>query len=541
MKIALAQLNLHIGNFIDNTQTIIQHINKAKAAHADIVVFSELSVCGYPPNDLLSFSTFVDDCSRYVSEIASHAVGIAVVIGAPEANTDTKGKPLFNTAYFLYNGQEQNKAYKALLPDYDVFDEFRYFEPSKKFDIIHFKGKKWALTVCEDLWNIGNEGLYHISPMDALYAHKPDYIINIAASPFDYTQQQKRFEILRANVLKYKLPLIYVNQVGAHTSLIFDGGSMVFDKKARIVECCDYFNEDFKIIDIELENHKEIHPKITSDIEKIHDALVLGIRDYFKKSGLKKAVLGLSGGIDSAVTLVLAVKALGAENVSALLLPSFFSSEHSVNDAIISAENLDVNYQIISITDIYNAANKTLESVFSGKSFDLTEENMQARIRALILMAYSNKFGHVLLNTSNKSETAVGYGTLYGDMCGAISVLGDVYKTQVYELAHYINRNKEIIPLNTILKPPSAELRFEQKDSDSLPEYDILDKILFEYIENARTLKQIIALGYEEKLVERVIRLVNTNEFKRFQSAPVLRVSPKAFGSGRQIPIVAKY
>ena len=540
MKIALAQLNYRIGDFEGNTKAIIENINKAKLAKANIVVFSELCVCGYPPNDLLSFSTFIDDCQKSVETIASHAHGIAVIIGAPEVNPDIKGKPLFNTAYFLSEGKIIHKSHKALLPDYDVFDEFRFFEPAKSFQVIDYLGKKIALTVCEDLWNIGQEGLYNICPMDILSRENTDLIINIAASPFDYTQSEKRLNILKANILKYKTPLVYVNQVGAHTALIFDGGSVALDEKANIIDSCCNFNEDFKVIDIDYisKTCKEIE---YLKIAKIHDALILGIRDYFHKSGLSKAILGLSGGIDSAVTLVLAVKALGAKNLMALLMPSQFSSEHSVNDAIKSAENLGVSYEILPVTDIFNASNKTLEGVFEGKPFDLAEENLQARIRALLLMAYSNKFGNVLLNTSNKSEAAVGYGTLYGDMCGAISVLGDLYKTQVYELADYINKDAEVIPQNTILKAPSAELKHDQKDSDSLPEYDILDKILFEYIENAQSQGQIIALGYKEELVKKVIRLVNINEFKRFQCPPILRVSPKAFGSGRQIPIVAKF
>ena len=544
MKIALAQLNYHIGNFKSNTNAIIENINKAKAQKADIVVFSELCVCGYPANDLLSFTTFIDDCQSAVETIAGHAQGIAVVIGAPERNPDIKGKPLYNTAYFLSEGKIIKKAHKALLPDYDVFDEFRFFEPAKSFSIIEYKGKKMALTICEDLWNIGNEGLYNICPMDVLSKQNADFIINIAASPFDYTQSEKRYNILKANVLRYKLPLIYVNQVGAQTALIFDGGSMILDQKGNIIENCHFFKEDFKIINLS-DNHSinkqsvafEDSPKIA----KIHDALILGIKDYYSKSGLNKAILGLSGGIDSAVTLVLAVKALGADNVMSLLMPSEYSSDHSINDAVTLAKNLGSPYEKLSVSLIFEAANKTLAGVFKGKPFDLAEENLQARIRALLLMAYSNKFGNVLLNTSNKSEAAVGYGTLYGDMCGAISVLGDIYKTEVYQLADYINKDGEVIPINTILKPPSAELKFDQKDSDSLPEYEILDKILFEYIENALTTKQIVALGYDEMLVKRIVRLVNINEFKRFQCPPILRVSPKAFGIGRQIPIVAKY
>jgi len=543
MKIALAQLNYHIGNFTKNTDVIIENIKKAKTHKADIVVFSELCVCGYPPNDLLSFSTFIDDCQSAVEAIAKHTHGIAVIIGAPERNPDIKGKPLYNTAYFLSDGKIISKIYKSLLPDYDVFDEFRFFEPAKTFQVIDYKGKKIALTVCEDLWNIGNEGLYNICPMDILAKQNADFIINIAASPFDYTQSGKRYEILKANVLKYKIPLVYVNQVGAQTALIFDGGSMVLDKMGNIVESCNFFSEDFRIVDLndDKTGTQNISFNDCSYIAKIHDALILGIKDYYSKSGLNKAILGLSGGIDSAVTLVLAVRALGSENVMSLLMPSQFSSEHSINDAVKLVKNLGSPHEILPVTDIYNAANKTLEGVFMGKPFDLAEENLQARIRALLLMAYSNKFGNVLLNTSNKSEAAVGYGTLYGDMCGAISVLGDVYKTQVYQLAEYINKDSEVIPRNTILKAPSAELKFDQKDSDSLPEYEVLDKILFEYIENALTTNQIVALGYDEGLVKKIIRLVNINEFKRFQCPPILRVSPKAFGNGRQIPIVANY
>lgn len=540
MKIAIAQHNYIIGNFETNTNVIINSIKRAVNEKADIIVFSELSVCGYPPNDLLTFSSFIDNCTHAVNTIAAHSHEIAVVIGAPERNPDIKGKPFFNTAYFLYEGKILHKAYKSLLPDYDVFDEFRYFEPANHFHTIEYKGSRIALTICEDLWNLGKESLYHHSPMDELASQGADFIINIAASPFDYTQAEKRLEILKGNVVKYHMPLVYVNQVGAQTSLIFDGGSLALDKNGNIIENCKFFEEDFKTVQIEQETGGNSTYDYTP-VAKIHDALVLGIRDYFQKSGLKKAILGLSGGIDSAVTLVLAVKALGKDNVMSLLLPSGFSSGHSVKDAEALAENLKSPYALIPIADIFNAANNTLSGVFKGLPFDITEENLQARTRAMLLMAYSNKFGHVLLNTSNKSEAAVGYGTLYGDMCGAISVLGDVYKTQVYELARYINKDNEIIPENTITKAPSAELRFDQKDSDSLPEYDVLDKILFQYIENALPPEEIVKQGFEADTVKKVVRLVNSNEFKRFQCPPILRVSPKAFGSGRQIPIVAKH
>jgi len=540
MIIALAQLNYHVGDFKGNTSRIIEEIKKAKDLRADIVVFSELCVCGYPANDLLSFNSFIETCQKSVAQIAKHAQGIAVVIGAPEPNPDIKGKPLFNAAYFLSGGKIYAKAFKSLLPDYDVFDEYRFFEPATAFNIIQFKGKRIALTICEDLWNIGNEGLYHYCPMDVLANQNAELIINIAASPFDYTQPEKRLSVLKANVLKYKIPLVYVNQVGANTSLVFDGGSMVLNNNADIIEKCSLFNEDFKVIDLDSKTIISTYHE-TEKYALIYEALVLGIRDYFKKSGLKKAVLGLSGGIDSALTLALAVEALGAENVMSLLLPSPYSSEHSINDAILLAENLSTPYKVISISEIFNSTLHTMDSIFEGKPQDLTEENMQARIRALLLMGYANKFNCVLLNTSNKSEAAVGYGTLYGDMCGAISVLGDVYKTEVYKLSAYVNRHREIIPVNTITKPPSAELRPNQKDVDSLPDYEILDQILFEYIENALSANQIVNKGFDKSIVEKVVKLVNNNEFKRYQTPPVIRVSPKAFGSGRQIPLVAKF
>lgn len=540
MKIALAQLNYHIGNFEDNLARMTEYIRKAEDAKADIVVFSELSICGYPPDDMLNFSSFVEESDKAIAYLTSLSHHIAIVAGAPEPNPDRRGKPFFNTAYFLYQGKIAGKARKSLLPDYDVFNEYRYFEPATTFETISFKGRSIALTVCEDLWNIGHEGLYHHCPMDTLAKQGAELIINIAASPFDYTQAAKRLNILKDNVRKYNLPLVYVNQTGAQTSLIFDGGSLVLNAQAEMTARCRFFEEDFVVAN---PFASDVQPNSYSgdETELIHDALILGIRDYFRKSGLKKAILGLSGGIDSAVTLVLAAKALGKDNVMSLLLPSAFSSQHSIDDALALAYNLGTPCEIINIENVFNSSSDTLAAVFAGKAFDITEENLQARIRALLLMAYSNKFGHVLLNTSNKSEAAVGYGTLYGDMCGALSVLGDVYKTQVYALAHYINEKRIIIPENSITKAPSAELRHDQKDSDSLPEYDILDKILFEYIENALTPVQIEALGYEKSLVERIVRLVNMNEFKRFQAPPILRVSPRAFGSGRQIPLNAKF
>jgi len=544
MKIALAQLNYHIGNFDENVGKIKGAIRKAKALKADLAVFSELAVSGYPPRDFLEFGDFIDRCEKAIGEIADECRGIAAVIGCPVRNPDVKGKNLLNAALFLEEGQVRHAYYKALLPNYDVFDEYRYFEPGRKFGTVLFKGKKLALTVCEDLWDIGAEDpLYVVNPMEEMILRNPDLIINIAASPFHYKQSEIRKGILSENAKKYHLPVFYVNHVGAQTELLFDGGSMVFGPDAINLAELKYFEEDFAVFDLdEVISRKEtVAGEEKSPVAWIHDALVMGIRDYFSKLGFSKAILGLSGGIDSAVTLALAAEALGKENVWAVLLPSAFSSDHSVSDAVKLADNLDCRYDIIPITPSFDTLEKTLKPWFEGLPFGVAEENLQARTRGVILMALSNKFGYILLNTSNKSEAAVGYGTLYGDMNGGISVLGDVYKTQVFEMAHFINRHQEIIPLNTIMKPPSAELRHNQKDSDSLPEYDILDKILFQYIEMRLGPKEIIASGFDEEVVKRVLWMVNTNEYKRHQTPPILRVSSKAFGMGRRMPIVARY
>jgi NAD+ synthase (glutamine-hydrolysing) len=543
VKIALAQLNYHIGNFADNVGKMKDAIAKAKEMHADLVVFAELAVSGYPPRDFLEFNDFIERCLNAAEEIAYECHGIAAVVGCPVRNPDIKGKDLLNAALFLENGRITHSYYKALLPNYDVFDEYRYFEPGRKFDVIPFQGKKIALTVCEDLWDIGADPLYVVNPMDELMKSGPDMIINIAASPFHYEQANIRRGILVENAKKYRLPVFYVNHAGAQTELLFDGGSMVISPDAAVFDELNYFTDDFRIYDLEdvITGRNDFIPKITGKVALIHDALVMGVRNYFRKLGFSKAILGLSGGIDSAVTLVLAAEALGKENVWAVLLPSSFSTDHSVKDAVDLANNLGCRYDTIPISSSFDTLEQTLEPWFKGLPFNVTEENLQARIRGVILMALSNKFGHILLNTSNKSEAAVGYGTLYGDMNGGLSVLGDVYKTQVFELARYINRDQEIIPENTIIKPPSAELRHDQKDSDSLPEYDILDQILYQYIELRKGPKEIVAQGFDENLVKRVLWMVNTNEYKRHQTPPILRISPKAFGMGRRMPIVARY
>jgi len=446
----------------------------------------------------------------------------------------------------MYDGAIQHIVNKSLLPTYDIFDEYRHFEPNKTFSVFEFKGKKLAITICEDLWDeqetqneFGREKLYQVSPLKELSALNPDLVVNLSASPFSYNQENFRKNILVKNAIKYNLPIIYANQVGAHTELVFDGGSVFLNGKGEIVEELKYFEEDFRIIYTE-SSARNLQPQ-TDYIEKIYEALILGIRDYFGKMGFKRATLGLSGGIDSALVLVLAAEALGKENVRVLLMPSQYSSDHSITDAVQLAQNLDVQYEIIPIQPMVDTFGKSLSEVFTGLKNDITEENIQARTRGILLMAISNKFGHILLNTTNKSECAVGYGTLYGDMNGGLSVLGDVYKTDVFKMANWINREKEIIPINTIQKPPSAELRPDQKDTDSLPDYSILDQILFDYIELKLSPAEIIAKGFDEATVLRTVKMVNTNEYKRFQAPPILRVSSKAFGFGRRMPLVAKY
>ncbi len=551
MKVALAQLNYTIGDFEKNTNKILSAINKAKKQKADLVVFSELSVCGYPPLDLLEYKYFIARCENYVKKVISHCSDIAVILGAPTLNTNPKGKNLFNSALFINNKKIEYVASKTLLPTYDIFDEYRYFEPNSEFNIIEFKNYKIAITICEDLWynqpiltQFGKNKLYTISPAERLKKLNPDFLINIAASPFSYTHDEIKLNILTGNAKDYNIPILYLNQVGANTELIFDGHSIIINKKGTIVGNLKAFEEDLRTYDIEKiirNTETETNFESIPAIRKIHDALILGIRDYFEKSDLKTAVLGLSGGIDSAVTLVLASKALGRENLRVLLLPSKYSSEHSITDAVKLANNLAVKYDIIRIDDIVTQFDISLRPVFYNLPADITEENIQARIRGNLLMALSNKFGNILLNTSNKSETAVGYGTLYGDLSGGLSVLGDVYKTDVYKLAEFINKDEEIIPKAIIEKPPSAELKPDQKDTDSLPEYNILDKILFNYIELQMSDEEIAKSGINIELVRKVIKMVNTNEYKRFQTPPVLRISSKAFGYGRRLPLVAKY
>ena len=549
MKFTVAQLNYHIGNFSGNKDLICSAIRKAKAEGSDLIVFSELCIPGYPPLDLLDRVDFIEKCNQTVLEIARECTGIAAIVGSPTLNKKPEGKKLFNSALLLSEGEIIFSANKALLPTYDIFDEYRYFEPEKQFSVFQFKGLKIALTICEDLWDeqpFDNEfektRLYTISPMEELSKQNPDVIVNIAASPFSYSKIEAKENIFISKALKYKIPVISVNQTGAQTELIFDGASILVNNKGEIFRQLPFFEEIVETYSFDDLNSGSVSgPDTTETIALIYKALVMGLHDYFTKTGLTKSIIGLSGGIDSALCLCIAVEALGNENVRALLMPSRYSSDHSVNDAVALAKTLRVHYDIINIEKPFTAFEEVLAPAFIGLSPDVTEENIQARIRAVLLMAISNKYGCILLNTSNKSEASVGYGTLYGDMSGGLSLIGDVYKTDVYRLSRYINRNKEIIPDNIIRKLPSAELRPDQFDTDSLPDYEILDSILYQYIDLQKPAERIIKDGADRDTVLKVIRMINFNEYKRYQAPPVLRISSKAFGAGRRMPLVARY
>ncbi|MEY4292928.1 MAG: hypothetical protein RIQ61_1326, partial [Bacteroidota bacterium] len=439
-----------------------------------------------------------------------------------------------------HNGAIQQIIHKTLLPTYDIFDEARYFETATENQCITIEGVKFAITICEDIWNIQNHK-YPTQPLDAMVKEQPDCIINLSASPFDYTQEQKRHQTLLATAQHYQLPIMYCNAVGAQTDLIFDGGSLYMNAEGEIINKANSFEEALLLIDTNINSKENQSQASTSpSIASIHQALIIGIRDYFSKMGFQNALIASSGGIDSAVVVALACEALGPDKVHTLLLPSPFSSSHSISDAIALANNLNCSHDTIAIDSIYHSFTSSLAYAFEGLPFSVAEENLQSRIRGGLVMAYANKFNKIVLNTSNKSELATGYGTLYGDMIGGLSILGDLYKTQVYELAHYINSNATKIPISIIEKAPSAELRPNQKDSDSLPEYEILDAVLFQLIEEQASVDQVIKNGFDEKLVKRTAQLLMQNEYKRNQFCPILRVSSKSFGSGRRIPIVAK-
>lgn len=542
MKICLAQLNYTIGDFEHNTQKIAESIAEAKAAGADIIIFSELAVCGYPPEDLLDYDWFTEQCEQSLEAIGQCCQGIAAVVGGVMRNPSS-GRRLHNVACFMYDGEIKHIVQKSLLPTYDIFNEARYFESEESTQIIEFKGVKIGIAICEDLWDIYNDFQYKFSPAQQLKKAGAELIIHPSASPFHVGKGGLRDKVFEGNIQRFQIPICYVNQVGAHTELIFEGDSQAINALGKTVCELPYFSEQMAYIEFRDGDFYEspVEPVVYDEIETLYHALVFGIREYFSKMGFTKAVLGSSGGIDSAVVQALATEALGSENVLPVLMPSEFSSEGSVTDAEQLSRNLGNTWHVLGIADIYNQFNQVLDPVFAGKAFDLTEENIQARTRGVLLMAISNKMGHILLNTSNKSEMAVGYSTLYGDMCGGLSPLGDVFKMRVYALARYINRNREVIPENIITKAPSAELRPGQKDSDSLPDYPVLDEILTLYVVEKKGRAEIKALGYDPGTVDRIVNLVNRSEYKRYQAPPILRVSTKAFGSGRRIPLVAKH
>lgn len=543
MKIAIAQINPIVGNFSYNKKKILNFYNKAKNKKADLVIFPELCVCGYPPKDFLENNDFVNKSINTLHEIKKHITGPACVIGNIDINRKRAGKPLFNSAYFIHNKKIVAKVDKTLIPTYDVFDEGRYFEPNVVFNIVPFQNKKIGITICEDIWNIDGDLIartYNQDPLKELSWLGAEIIINISSSPFAAGKLSTRQDLLSSIASRYGVHIFYANQVGGNDELIFDGNSLCFDNKANLVAKASGFKEDFVLVDISKNNHP-IRFKAPVKEEEIFNALTLGTRDYLNKCGFSSAVVGLSGGIDSAVTLVIAKEALGAKNVYAVLMPSKYSSKESVIDAKALAKNLGVKHSLVPIHKIYDSYLQTLKKEFKNKKQDIAEENIQARIRGNILMGISNKFGSLVLSTGNKSELACGYCTIYGDMAGGLSIISDLLKTNVYKVAHYINRKKEIIPSRTISKAPSAELRPNQKDEDSLPPYEVLDEILKYYVEENLLPEKIIKYGFSKNLVNKIIGLITNSEYKRRQAAPGLRITTKAFGSGRRLPIAHGY
>jgi NAD+ synthase (glutamine-hydrolysing) len=540
MKIALAQINTKVGDLKGNADRIIRNIELAKERGAELVVFHELAITGYPPRDLLDFECFVEDNLIQLEEIRKHTAGISVICGYIDKNPLPEGKRYYNAAVLISNCEVKARYYKRLLPFYDVFDETRYFEPGKENIVADIGGKKFFLTVCEDLWNdkdYWKRSLYHTNPAKEVPQSGIDGIINISASPYLLNKQKDRYTIIRQIAVSSKQPVIYVNLVGGNDDLIFDGASFVMDGKGEVKALCGDFQEDMVIYDLD-SNTGEVHAVSKSEEESVFNALCAGIRDYCGKLGFKKVLLGLSGGIDSAVTAVIAAEALGKENVLGITMPGIYSSGGSVSDSEKLAENLGIEFLRHSIVKIFNTY---LEAFQGGEKFlDVAEENLQARIRANILMMYSNRYGRLLITTGNKSELAVGYCTLYGDMSGGLAVLSDVPKVMVYRLARYINREREIIPNESITKPPSAELRPDQTDQDSLPPYEVLDGILSEFVEQNRSVREI-SEKYPRGVVKDVVKKINSCEYKRRQAAIGLKVTTKAFGVGRRFPIVQGY
>lgn len=544
MRIGIAQINTTVGDIQGNTNLIIKAYQQLCNQGAELVVLPELVITGYPPRDLLFKQRFVPDNEQALLKIAGITENIPILLGFVESNSSKNGRNFFNAAAWCRGSQVYKIFRKSLLPSYDVFDEDRYFEPATGPECIQFKGHKIGVTICEDIWthpNIETRHRYNSDPLKILAEEKVDLIINLSASPWHNEKNEIRSILITDAASQCHCPVVYCNMVGGNDELIFDGRSLVANESGEIICAMEAFKEQVTIVDLE-NSHYQIAPTyIQSEMKDIRDALVLGLRDYVHKSGFKKALIGLSGGIDSAVTAVIAKEALGEENVIGISLPSTISSQHSKDDAEELAKNLGIQFHYLPIGDVVASSEKTLQTLFEGQDRDVTEENIQARARGLLLMALSNKYGALLLTTGNKSELAVGYCTLYGDMCGGLAVISDLPKTKVFELARHINNKVEIIPDSTITKPPSAELRPDQKDEDSLPPYDILDAILKAYVEEGRSRSDIAAMGFDRVVVDDMVRKVDLNEYKRKQAAPGLKITPLAFGVGRRIPIVQKY
>ena len=543
MKIALGQINPTVGDFSGNGRKIIEFSRRAKSSGAGLILFPELSVCGYPPRDLVERSSFVEHNRVTLDHIAAETRGIAVICGVVTPAQAETGKSVMNSAALLQDGKIAFIQSKMLLPTYDVFDEMRNFAPAARQQLFPFCGKQMALTICEDAWNdkhFWNKRLYTFDPVEALVKAGGTFVLNISASPFWVGKREFRREMLASIARTQKVPVAMVNQVGGNDSLVFDGSSLVLDSEGEVIAQGKSFEEDLIYFDSD-HLSGEIHSQIEGEEASAYAALVLGTRDYVNKCGFQKVIVGLSGGIDSALTAVIAADAVGPENVIGVGMPGPYSSPGSIDDARALAHNLGIRFELLSINDVFASYRNTLGPVFRGLNPDATEENIQSRARGALLMALSNKFGAIVLSTGNKSELGVGYCTLYGDMVGGLAVISDVPKTMVYRLSHYVNSLRPVIPQASLEKAPSAELRPDQKDSDTLPPYEVLDAILEDYVEESRTAEQIAAgRGFDVTLVRRAIRMVERTEYKRQQAAPGLKISAKAFGYGRRFPIAAK-
>jgi NAD+ synthetase len=542
VKIVLAQINTTVGDLSGNAQKILDSARRAQSERADLVLFPELTTTGYPPRDLLLKKDFITRNLELLGRLAAASGPTAMLVGFAGQNKHNPGREVTNEVALLQNGRVIATRIKSLLPTYDVFDEDRYFEPGAENDPVKIAGRVCGLTICEDIWNDQDfwpRRRYRADPVARLVAAGADHIFNISASPWNVGKEKVRFEMLASLARKSGRPIALCNLVGGNDELVFDGESLVFNRAGELIAKGKSFEEDF--ITVDTETAHPIEPPAAPGEEYVYKALVMGLRDYFHKCGFKSAVLGLSGGIDSAVVACLAAAALGAEHVHGVSLPSQFSSQASADDARLLAQRLGIAYDVIPIQPCFESVRHQLKDVFAGRAEDTTEENLQARLRGVLLMGLSNKFGSLLLTTGNKSELAVGYCTLYGDMCGGLAVISDVPKTMVYRLANWINRGGELIPLSSITKPPSAELRPNQTDQDTLPPYDVLDAILDQYVVQGRCFREILDMGYSEAVVRQVIRLIDTNEYKRRQAAPGLKVTTKAFGVGRRFPIAQRY